>query len=135
MPTAEAVLNAFRRATDLAKRLPAAGPKGIGNPWPEILRYGHEGYVDAKESAQPLTALEMAEYETTMTWLGFIKEPVYRRILLAYSAGVPGWRIAKAIHPKISQPTVSRRVLWALGFIAVKLDMGETPPPIEYQGC
>ena len=133
MHTAESVLTAFQRATEFAKRLPNVGPKGYGNPWPEILRLGHEGYCENDKPSPALTADEMAEYETKLSWMGFIKEDVFRRILWYYAAGVPGWKIAKAIDPRVSQSTISRRIMWVLGFIVYKVNHGEVPPVIRYQ--
>lgn len=135
MYTTDSVLDAFRRAVELAKRLPGGAPKGVFSPWPEILRVGHEGYSENANALPRLTAAEMKEYETTLSWLAFVKDETSRRVLLYYAAGVPGWKIAKGFHhPSISQSTVSRRILWALGFITFKLNAGEVPPPIAFHG-
>ncbi len=129
--TPEFVLNALERATELAKRLPSAGPAGISSTWPEILRLGNEGYIEKSVPSNPLTASEMQEYETTSSWMSYLKSEADRKILWAYAAGMPGWKIANASRPKVSQSTVSRRILWALTFIAIKLDMGEKPPGFQ----
>ena len=135
MYTTDSVLDAFRRAVELAKRLPGGAPKGVSSPWPDILRLGSEGYSEKGMASPSLTGAEMKEYETTMSWLTFVKDETSRRVLLYYAAGVPGWKIAKGFHhPSISQSTVSRRILWALGFITFKLNAGEAPPPIEFHG-
>ncbi len=133
MTTPEQVFQAFERAVKYAMRLPAAGPAGISNPWPAILRLGFEGYVQNDKTSLPLTAAELKEFETTSSWISFLKNESDRRLLWAFAAGMPGWKIAKACRPKVSQSTLSRRLLWALGFISYKLDVGETPPAFELQ--
>jgi hypothetical protein len=133
MYTIESVLKAFQRALELAKRLPPAGPQGPKNPWPDIVRLGHEGYVDNNQRVSALTAAELADYETTVSWIAFLKNESDRRILWAYAAGLPGWKIAKRCTPAVSQSTISRRIMWALGFIKVKLNLGEAPPGFEIQ--
>lgn len=133
MHTPQTVFQAFERASKLAMRLPNGGPKGLSSPWPEILRLGHEGYCQDDKRSSPLTAVEMQEYETTASWIRFIKDANARRMLWAHAAGVPGWKIAKTSLPPVSQSTVSRRILWSLGFIAYKLNDGETPPAFEFQ--
>ncbi len=129
--TPELVFNKIERAIKLAIRLPSASPKGYTSPWPEILRLGHEGYVDNEKAKQPLTAAELQEYETTSSWMSFLKREGDRRLLWAYAAGIPGWKICKACRPVVSQSTVSRRIIWALAFISSRLDSGETPPGFE----
>jgi hypothetical protein len=128
MHTTESVLAAFQRALELAKRLPPSGPQGLGNPWPDIVRLGHEGYVDNNKSSSTLTAAELADYEIVVSWMAFLKQEADRRILWAYAGGMPGWKIAKRCNPVVSQSTISRRIMWALAFITFKLNAGETPP-------
>jgi hypothetical protein len=131
--TPEHVFDAFVRATELAKRLPSARPASITSPWPDILRLGHEGYAENEKAKQPLTAEEMKAFEETSKWMSFLKNESDRRILWAYAAGIPGWKICKACRPAVSQSTVSRRIIWALAFISSRLDAGVAPPGFEVQ--
>lgn len=133
MHTTDSVLAAIERALEFAKRLPTAGPEGPSNPWPKIIRLGHEGYFENNTASPHLTTAELQEYEMTIAWMSFIKDEPSRRILWAYAAGLPGWKIAKRCTPVVSQSTISRRILWALGFIMVKLNLGENPPGFEIQ--
>lgn len=133
MHTTDSVLAQFKRALELAKRLPSDGPKGPTSPWPNIIRLGHEGYVDNLPKPFALTAAELAEYETTVSWMSFIREEPYRRMLWVFAAGMPCWKIAKKCNPVVSQSTVNRRLLWALGFITFKLNNNESPPGFEVQ--
>ncbi len=131
MHTADTIFVAFQRAVAIALRLPCAGPTGMSNPWPHILRLGHEGYCEKGKPSSALTAAEMEEFETTSSWIGFMKHENDRRMIWACAAGVPGWKVGKALQPPVSQSTISRRMLWALGFITWKLNHNEVPPPIR----
>ena len=132
MHDARSILEAFKRAAILAKRLPNAGPAKVPNVWPEILRLNYQGYVENDTRSPALTAAELMEYKTTASWMSFIEDASYRRLLWIYAAGVPGWKIAKVCRPRISQSTISRKITWALAFIADKLNHGATPPAFEY---
>ncbi len=131
--TADDVLTRFSNAVAIARRLPHAGPHGFHNVWPEIQRFcaaGDEGDSKRKRCA---TAAEIAEYETVASWMGFVEDAAVRRMIWAYSAGMAGWQIAKAMKPTMSQSTVHRRILRALIQIADKLNAGEKPPVIRYE--
>jgi hypothetical protein len=133
MHTSDSVFKAFQRALEFGKRLPDAGPTGYASPWPEIVRLGHEGYSSNRQTVFSLTAAELKEYETTVSWMAFLKQESDRRILWAAASGMQGYRIAKLCRPVVSQSTISRRVMWALGFIAYKLNDGELPPGFAIQ--
>jgi hypothetical protein len=132
MHTTESVFDAFVRATEYAKRLPTTVPKGVTSPWPSILRLGYEGYSEHEKTVTPITAREMLEYETTCLWMSFIKDESVRRLVWAFAAGVPAWKLAKAFRPRVSESTVRRKIIWALGFMMIKLNDGETPPGFEF---
>ena len=131
MHTTDSVFKSLQRALEIAKRLPEAAPTGYSNPWPQVLRLGWEGYAEGSKAAPAVTDSELKEYETTLSWMAFVKAESDRRIVWAAASGMPGYRIAKRCNPVVSQSTISRRVAWALGFITFKLNNGEAPPPFE----
>lgn len=134
MHTTDSVFQAFERASKLAMRLPSGAPQGVSSSWPEILRLAHEGYFENNRSSEALTSKEVEEFETTSAWIKFIDDEGTRRMLWLYASGMPGWQIAKLTQPRVSQPTVSRRILAALALITGKLNLGMSPPEIEYRG-
>ncbi len=126
MHTTESLCNALKQALAYARRLPADAP----SPWPGILWFGHEGVGQDVPSTPPLTAVEMEEYAIISSWMNFLKEEGYRRLLWAFVAGVPHWKIAEVVGPPVTPTAVARRIMWATGFIAFKLDDGQTPPAV-----
>lgn len=131
MHTTDTVFAGFQRAVELALRLPSGCPASVSDPWPVIFRLGYERHGERDLKMPPLSAAEMQEFVTIASWIRFIKDQPSRDIVWAYTAGVPALRIAKALHPKITEAMIGRRIMWALGYITWKLNDGQQPPAIE----
>ena len=126
MYTTKTVFEAIQRAVDLAARLP--GDADLYSPWPDIRRFDYMGHNANEKKTSPLTAAELQEYETTLSWVRFIRDKHARIVLWAYVAGVSEQTIAKTYGPPVSQASISQAILWGLGFITYKLNVGEAPP-------
>ena len=131
MHTTDTVMKALRRALDLAKRLAPDDPSGPRYPWLKITHDEAAGNIGTNSKVTGLTVAELNEYSETLAWLNFLKIEGDRKILLLYAAGLSVGDIARRCNAPASQVALSKRILWAAGFIAYKLNAGENPPAFD----